>query len=355
MAEAPLSRTAAGEIDAGYEGREVRLAGWVAARRDHGGVVFVDLRDASGIVQVVVNPEDQPEAGAVADGLRDEFCIAVTGVVRRRPPGSENPGLATGEVEVAAAAVSVLSPSQVLPFQIDDRAEVDELRRLEYRYLDLRRSRMAANLAARSRAFRAMRSSLEAQGFLEVETPTLVRSTPEGARDFLVPSRLRPGSFSIPSGDSAPATTPQAGPGCSGTWGGARSKRGRGAGVNPTLMNRLVANIEQLRRDYPRNRLLWLETGSTLLRANKPADGQHLAAQPVGGTNIEPGPGQLPVLQHPDQRILVDEAPATVLAVIVVGLALVSGTGGTGGSDGTGAFTPGTLTVGTEGTGTSGS
>jgi len=193
--QASLRSARAGELRASDAGREVRLAGWVATRRDHGGVMFVDLRDASGLVQAVVNPEENPAAGAVAGLLRDEFCIALTGTVRLRPAGSANPDLATGEVEVAVAEVRILSPSEPLPFQIDDRADVDEARRLEFRYLDLRRPRMAANLVARSRAVAAMRSSLFAQGFLEVETPTLIRSTPEGARDVLVPSRLRQGSF----------------------------------------------------------------------------------------------------------------------------------------------------------------
>ncbi|HLA66691.1 MAG TPA: aspartate--tRNA ligase, partial [Acidimicrobiia bacterium] len=185
----------AGLLRATDAGIEVRLAGWVATRRDHGGVMFVDLRDASGLVQVVVNPEEDPAAGAVADTLRDEFCITVAGTVRLRPDGTVNPDLPTGAVEVAVTELRVLSPSEPLPFQIDDRADVDEAKRLEFRYLDLRRPRMAANLVARSRAVGAMRTTLFDQGFLEVETPTLVKSTPEGARDVLVPSRLRPGSF----------------------------------------------------------------------------------------------------------------------------------------------------------------
>jgi len=155
----------------------------------------VDLRDASGLVQVVVNPEEDPAAGTIADTLRDEFCITVAGTVRLRPDGTINPDLPTGAVEVAVTELRVLSPSEPLPFQIDDRADVDEAKRLEFRYLDLRRPRMAANLVARSRAVGAMRTTLFDQGFLEVETPTLVKSTPEGARDVLVPSRLRPGSF----------------------------------------------------------------------------------------------------------------------------------------------------------------
>ena len=195
MDQESLRNARAGLLRATDAGIEVRLAGWVASRRDHGGVMFVDLRDASGLVQVVVNPEEDPAAGAVADTLRDEFCITVAGTVRLRPDGTVNPDLPTGAVEVAVTELRVLSPSEPLPFQIDDRTDVDEAKRLEFRYLDLRRPRMAANLVARSRAVGAMRTTLFDQGFLEVETPTLVKSTPEGARDVLVPSRLRPGSF----------------------------------------------------------------------------------------------------------------------------------------------------------------
>jgi aspartyl-tRNA synthetase len=193
--ESALRTARAGSLDAGAIGSEVRVAGWVATRRDHGGVFFVDLRDASGIVQITINPDDHPELTTTARGLRDEFCISVLGAVRARPDGTVNPDLASGEIEIAATEVTVLSPSSPLPFQIDDRADVDESRRLKYRYLDLRRPRMTENLKARSRAVHAMRAALVDQGFLEVETPTLVKSTPEGARDFLVPSRLRQGTF----------------------------------------------------------------------------------------------------------------------------------------------------------------
>ena len=167
------------------------LAGWVARRRDHGGVTFIDLRDASGIVQVVADPENLP---GVAD-LRMEYCISVTGDVRLRPEGTVNLDLPTGSVEIAATAVEVLSRADGLPFMIDDRVDAEERIRLEYRYLDLRRPRMAANLRARSLATAAIRRTLDERGFLEIETPTLIRSTPEGARDLLVPSRLREGTF----------------------------------------------------------------------------------------------------------------------------------------------------------------
>ena len=173
------------------EGQTVRLAGWVARRRDHGGVTFIDLRDASGVVQVVADPGQL----SVASDLRMEACIAVDGTVRPRPPGTVNADLPTGSIEVAATAIDLLSPAEPIPFMIDDRVEIDEQTRLEYRYLDLRRPRMAANLRARSKAVAAIRRTLDERGFLEIETPTLIRSTPEGARDMLVPSRLRPGAF----------------------------------------------------------------------------------------------------------------------------------------------------------------
>ena len=185
-------RTAhAGTMDTSRVGDTVTVAGWVQRRRDHGGVTFFDLRDSSGLVQIVADPADLP----VVDELRMEYCVSVTGVVRARPEGTVNPELPTGEVEIGATAVTVLSPSEPLPFMLDDRSDTDERVRLEYRYLDLRRPGMAANLRARSRASAAIRQTLEAKGFLEVETPTLIRSTPEGARDVLVPSRLRKGNF----------------------------------------------------------------------------------------------------------------------------------------------------------------
>lgn len=195
MAGAALKDVGAGELRSRDIDGEVRLAGWVGRRRDHGGIVFFDLRDDSGIVQVVIDPE----SGAIEEGelhaIRMEFCVAVVGTVRARPEGTVNPDLPTGEVEVAVSTLEVLSPSDPLPFQLDERADVDEAKRLQYRYLDLRRSRMAANLRARSKAIKTMRDVMDERGFLEVETPTLIASTPEGARDMLVPSRLRPGHF----------------------------------------------------------------------------------------------------------------------------------------------------------------
>ena len=182
----------AGTLSVADDGATVVLAGWVARRRDHGGVIFIDLRDASGVVQVVFREGDM---AAAAHRLRNEFCIRVTGTVGVRPAGNENPDLPTGGIEVTATALGVLSESAPLPFQIDDDAEIGEETRLRYRYLDLRRSGPAAALRLRSAVNRAARNVLDAQDFVEIETPTLTRSTPEGARDFLVPARLRPGSW----------------------------------------------------------------------------------------------------------------------------------------------------------------
>ncbi len=195
MVNQPLRDTKAGRLRAADIGRTVRIAGWIARRRDHGGVTFIDVRDASGIVQVVLNPESAPASDDVLHGLRSEYCIAVEGTVVPRPEGTTNPDLPTGEVDLVASSLTVLSAADPLPFQITDRVDVDEAKRLEYRYLDLRRDKMAANLRARSRAVRAMRRVLETDDFLEVETPTLIASTPEGARDMLVPSRMRQGHF----------------------------------------------------------------------------------------------------------------------------------------------------------------
>lgn len=183
----------AGSLRAEHAGTRVTLAGWVAKRRDLGGVAFLDLRDSSGIVQVVVRDEILAASGAHA--LRNEYCIAVTGVVEVRPEGTANPALATGEVEVAITELSVLNPSAPLPFQIDERVSVGEEARLKYRYLDLRRPAPGAAIRLRSAVNRAARAVLDARDFVEIETPTLTRSTPEGARDFLVPARLAPGSW----------------------------------------------------------------------------------------------------------------------------------------------------------------
>ncbi len=181
----------AGSLRAQHVGESVTLAGWVARRRDHGGVAFIDLRDASGLVQVVIRDED------VAHPLRAEFCLRVVGEVGKRPEGNENPALPTGDVEVVATDVEVLSESAPLPFPVEEHhtTPVGEEVRFKHRYLDLRRSGPAAAIRMRSEVNRAAREVLAAHEFVEVETPTMTRSTPEGARDFLVPARLRPGSW----------------------------------------------------------------------------------------------------------------------------------------------------------------
>ena len=167
----------------------------MARRRDHGGIIFVDLRDRSGTVQVVFNPELSPEAYRVAEQLRSEWVVQVRGKVSNRPPGSENPNMPTGAVEVVADEVQILNPSLTPPFYITDDVDADESLRLKYRYLDLRRPQMQRNLMLRHKVVKYIRDFLDARGFLEVETPILIKSTPEGARDFLVPSRLQRGSF----------------------------------------------------------------------------------------------------------------------------------------------------------------
>jgi aspartyl-tRNA synthetase len=179
----------AGALRAEQVGQTVTLAGWVARRRDHGGVTFIDLRDGSGIVQIVFREEE------TAHALRNEFCIKVVGEVVARSEGNVNPNLPTGEVEVVVSELEVLNPSAPLPFQIDDHIEVGEEARLKYRYLDLRRSGPASAIRLRSKVYQAIREVLGRRDFVEVETPTLTRSTPEGARDFVVPARLHPGSW----------------------------------------------------------------------------------------------------------------------------------------------------------------
>ena len=182
-----------GRVGPEHAGQELDLYGWVARRRDHGGLIFIDLRDRWGIVQVVFNPADAPEASALAVELRGDYVVHVTGLVRRRPAGSENPKIATGEVEVAATAVEVLSPSKTPPFSTE--GEADEITRLKYRYLDLRRQRLHKSLETRHRLNKIIHAYYDENEFWEVETPILMKATPEGARDFLVPSRLHPGQF----------------------------------------------------------------------------------------------------------------------------------------------------------------
>jgi aspartyl-tRNA synthetase len=189
----------AGTISSDDIGHEVRVAGWVATRRDHGGVVFVDLRDRSGTIQAVADPEVTAGIVESAQRLRDEWVIAVTGVVRARPEGMRNPRITTGDIEIAISDLEVLSESRTPPFPVDDAVEAGEDLRLTHRYVDLRRPRMAANLRLRSRVLSIIRQVMERHDFLEVETPQLTRPTPEGARDFLVPSRIRPReSYALP-------------------------------------------------------------------------------------------------------------------------------------------------------------
>jgi aspartyl-tRNA synthetase len=183
----------AGSLRAGDIGAEVAVCGWVAHRRDHGGKVFIDLRDREGLLQLVLDPK--MDGCTDAHRLRSEWVIRVEGTVRPRPEGMVNPKEPTGEIEIGAISLQVLNEAEPPPFPLDERVEVDETLRLRHRYLDLRRPRMTANLITRSKLISSMRAAMDAAGFVDVETPTLTRSTPEGARDFLVPSRLQPGTF----------------------------------------------------------------------------------------------------------------------------------------------------------------
>ena len=190
-----LRSTSCGELRTGHVGQTVTLAGWVHRRRDHGNLIFIDLRDRYGLVQVVFNPELAPEAHAAAERFRSEWVVKVSGTVNARPEGTANPGLATGEIEVSASSTEVLNESKTPPFEVGDDAEVDELLRLKYRYIDLRRPSMQETIMLRHRVVKYIRDFLDERGFLEIETPILIKSTPEGARDYLVPSRLYPGKF----------------------------------------------------------------------------------------------------------------------------------------------------------------
>src|SRR5512142_22281 len=183
-----------GELRASNIGHTVTLSGWVHRQRDHGGVTFIDLRDRSGLVQIVANPNANAAAQVLQDA-RMEWVLQVSGVVRRRPAGAENPNLATGEIEVEVTQCVALNPAKPLPFMISKDEDIDESVRLKYRYLDLRRERMQRNLFLRHKVIKFMRDYLDQQGFIEVETPMLFKTTPEGARDYLVPSRVHPGCF----------------------------------------------------------------------------------------------------------------------------------------------------------------
>jgi aspartyl-tRNA synthetase len=184
-----------GALRAADAGQTVTLMGWAFRRRDHGGLVFVDLRDREGLTQCVFDPKEAPEAHDKVEGVRAEFVLAVRGTVALRPPGTENSKLPTGAVEVRVSEMKILNDSRPLPFQLEDEGEVDETLRLKYRYLDMRRPSVLKAFQVRDQVCRAVRDYLHTEGFLEVETPFLTRSTPEGARDFLVPSRMQPGSF----------------------------------------------------------------------------------------------------------------------------------------------------------------
>ena len=184
-----------GELTISDAGKEIILCGWVEARRDHGKLIFIDIRDRQGITQVVFIPKEAPLAYEVAANLRSEFVIVLKGTVNPRPKGTINPKIPSGEIEILAREIEILNPSSTLPFEINDSLGVGEEIRLKYRYLDLRRPKMLNTIVLRHKLYQSIRRFLDSQGFLEVETPILTKSTPEGARDFLVPSRLSPHEF----------------------------------------------------------------------------------------------------------------------------------------------------------------
>ncbi|MCJ7769541.1 MAG: aspartate--tRNA ligase [Dehalococcoidales bacterium] len=190
-----LKSHSCGELKKDNIASKVTLAGWVDRRRDHGGLIFIDLRDWEGVVQVVFNPERSKTCHDIANQLRNEYVIRTSGEVSPRPPGTKNPKLATGDIEVIADSIEILNTSKTPPFYINEDTEVDENLRLKYRYLDLRRNRMKRNLILRHLVVKFMRDFLDAKGFIDIETPILIKSTPEGARDYLVPSRIYPGKF----------------------------------------------------------------------------------------------------------------------------------------------------------------
>src|SRR2546421_12697103 len=183
-----------GEPRGADAGKRVTLAGWAARRRDHGGLVFVDLRDQTGICQLVVNPDTAPEAAQAAHGVRNEFVLRASGEVVARSPETVNPRMPTGEVELRVEELEIVSRCTPLPFQLDEEG-VDETLRFRYRWLDLRRPELQRNIRLRAQAVWIIRQEMEAAGFVDIETPILWKPTPEGARDFLVPSRLQPGRF----------------------------------------------------------------------------------------------------------------------------------------------------------------
>ena len=190
-----LKTISCGDLGSAHIGQDVTLAGWVDRRRDHGALIFIDLRDRQGVVQVVFNPETAPDAHSTAERLRGEWVVQVQGRVAERPEGTENPRMPTGSIEVAALSAVVLNESRTPPFYVNEETDVDELLRLQYRYIDLRRPTMRDTITLRHQVVKFIRDFLDDRGFLEIETPILIKSTPEGARDYLVPSRLYPGQF----------------------------------------------------------------------------------------------------------------------------------------------------------------
>ncbi len=183
------------ELKLADAGKNVTLCGWVNSRRDHGGLIFIDLRDREGLTQIVFDPQTSEDVHKTAESLRNEFVICVVGTVSKRPQGTVNPRLATGEIEILVSELTILNKSKPLPFDVNDDKDVGEDLRLTYRYLDLRRAHMKRNIILRSKVIKVIRDFLDEQGFIEIETPVLTKSTPEGARDYLVPSRLNPGNF----------------------------------------------------------------------------------------------------------------------------------------------------------------
>ncbi len=189
-----------GALNTENVGQQVKIAGWVNRRRDHGGLIFLDIRDRYGITQVICDPERSPEAHRIASELRSEYVVQVQGIVSKRLPGTENTQLSTGAIEIIAEQIVVLNTSRTTPFPISSESiQVDESLRLKYRYLDLRRPSLRDAIILRHRAVKIIRDYLDERGFLEIETPILMKSTPEGARDYLVPSRLYPGEFLCPT------------------------------------------------------------------------------------------------------------------------------------------------------------
>src|SRR4030043_431108 len=184
-----------GEIRESEVGKKMTLCGWIFRRRDHGGLIFIDLRDRSGVLQVVFSPDVSVDTHERAHALRSEYVISVSGEIRRRPDGTENPNMPTGTVEMYVKTLEVMNDSSVLPFSIEDAADASEVLRFKHRYLDLRRPEIQRNLIIRHKVTKVIRDYLDERGFLEIETPMLTKSTPEGARDYLVPSRLNPGHF----------------------------------------------------------------------------------------------------------------------------------------------------------------